>query len=130
MSQEFELAMNYLDTYNKTSRQRKLNSSKNKQHAGGSYSNTMRNKEQKYYQSRKTSIRKHYELETMQKAGCDYDGKNRQYYCSFCLKTFNEPCRCGWVKWCGNEDSTWDKCYYGIDDLCDWHVREYYLQND
>jgi hypothetical protein len=130
MSQEFELALDYLETYTKVSRQQKLHSCKHNQQNGkhdtNSNSNTARNKVQKYNQSRKTALRKHIEQETMQKVDCD--SKDRQYYCSVCMKTFSQPCRCNWVGWCGNEDSTWDKCYYGCDDLCAWHVREYYRQ--
>lgn len=95
---------------------------------------TERNILQKEKQFNDNLSRKHQNKELIQKTdGTTY----RKYYCNKCNKEKPEPCRCGYVQWCGKE-CEWDYCdesrRLGIDEelsmpydvLCDYHSMKYY----
>ncbi len=110
-------------------RQKKIMSSKvNKQQK-----DTKHNQQQKERQSCKIFNRSQFEKERQEKQNPDIK-QSRTYYCTQCHQTFETPCRCQWLKWCG-VDGPFDKCcWYKIigvevtisyDELCPWHIIDY-----
>jgi hypothetical protein len=64
------------------------------------------------------------------------DGSPRIYYCTACNKEATEPCKCGYIQWCGKE-CEWEHCNeshrLGIIDflavpydvLCEYHASKF-----